>query len=69
MSQLTVSSKTTDDENGNPDTVTVIRLVATGKRALNDSYSSSEPIPKRLRVGTEEKHNDTTSTTNSYSSD
>lgn len=69
MTQLTVSSSCEDDENGNADTVTVIRLVATGKRALSDSYSSCEPIPKKLRVGlSAEKHNDTTST-NSYCSD
>lgn len=67
MTQLTVSSSCEDDENGNADTVTVIRLVATGKRALSDSYSSCEPIPKKLRVGMS-KHNDTTST-NSYCSD
>ena len=69
MTQLTVSSSCEDDENGNADTVTVIRLVATGKRALSDDYSSCEPIPKKLRIGiSTEKHNDTTST-NSYCSD
>nr|XP_021188313.2 ovarian-specific serine/threonine-protein kinase Lok [Helicoverpa armigera] len=69
MTQLTVSSSCEDDENGNADTVTVIRLVATGKRALSDDYSSCEPIPKKLRVGlSSDKHDETTST-NSYNSD
>ena len=69
MTELTVSSSCEDDENGNTDTVTVIRLVATGKRALSDTSSSCEPIPKKLRVGlSNKKHNDTTST-NSYSSE
>ncbi|XP_075977528.1 ovarian-specific serine/threonine-protein kinase loki [Anticarsia gemmatalis] len=67
MTQLTVSSKSTDDENGNP---TIVPLVASGKRALSDSFSSCEPIPKKLRIGmSDEKHDDTTSTTNSYCSD
>lgn len=69
MTQLTFSSSCEDDENGNADTVTVIRLVATEKRALSSSFSSCEPLPKKLRIEmSDEKHNDTTST-KSYCSD
>ncbi|CAB3221889.1 unnamed protein product [Arctia plantaginis] len=68
MTHLTLSSKSTDDENGNPETVTVISLVATGKRALSDSFNSAEPLPKKLRIGSGDKHDDST-TSNSYCSD
>lgn len=68
MTQLTGSSKSSDDENGYPETVTVISLVATAKRALSDSYNSTEPLPKKLRIGSDAKHDDST-TTNSFCSD
>lgn len=69
MTQLTVSSTSTDDENGNSDTVTVIRLVATGKRGLSDSFSSCQPISKKLCTGVSANNHDVTGSTNSYCSD
>ncbi|CAG9786697.1 unnamed protein product [Diatraea saccharalis] len=61
-----------DEENMNADNVTVIRLVATGKRALSDSYNSCEPFPKKLKIalnsGDENKTDDTSSATNSVCS-
>lgn len=69
FSQLTVSS-TSDEENysnNNVDNVTVIRLVATGKRALSDTSSSCEPIPKKLRVAFPIKGEDTDLASSNYS--
>lgn len=73
FNHLSVAS-TSDEENysnNNVDNVTVIRLMATGKRALSDSYSSCEPIPKKLRVGAYPggEKNDDTSSANSYCSE
>uniref|UniRef100_A0A2H1X294 SFRICE_017898 n=1 Tax=Spodoptera frugiperda TaxID=7108 RepID=A0A2H1X294_SPOFR len=61
--EVSLSTSSEDDENGNSGAVTVLRLVATAKRPLSDSFSSCEPIPKKLRIGMSEKHDDTTSTT------
>lgn len=55
-----VAKDGSEEENNNKTNVTVLKLVATGKRALSDSYSSCEPIPKKLRV--ELDTNDTNST-------
>lgn len=74
FSQLSLAS-TSDEENcsnNNVNNVTVIRLVATGKRALSDCYSSCEPIPKKLRVADyimQGDRNDDTSSANSYCSE
>ncbi|XP_063826055.1 ovarian-specific serine/threonine-protein kinase Lok [Ostrinia nubilalis] len=68
---LTISS-TSDEENysnNNVNNVTVIRLVAANKRALSDSFSSSEPIPKRFRVAIYSDRCDDTSSANSYCSE
>ncbi|CAG9102216.1 unnamed protein product [Plutella xylostella] len=52
--ELTISSTTftssEEDTSSNTDNTTVIAVMAKGKRALSDSYSSCEPIPKKLRV-------------------
>lgn len=65
--QNTISSTCTEDEmDSNAENVTIIRLVATGKRALSDSFNSSEPIPKRFRVGIT---CDDTNSTSSYCSE
>ncbi|XP_046965621.1 ovarian-specific serine/threonine-protein kinase Lok-like [Vanessa cardui] len=69
---LTESSTNSDEENINIDNVTVLRLVATGKRALSDSYNSCEPIPKKLRVDYNpqiDNVNDTSSTNSCCSHD
>ncbi|KOB78752.1 Cell cycle checkpoint kinase 2 [Operophtera brumata] len=59
---ITISSKCTeDDDSSNSENLTILRLVATGKRALSDSFNSSEPIPKRFRVGMSCENNDTNS--------
>ncbi|CAH0398384.1 unnamed protein product [Chilo suppressalis] len=59
-----------DEENKN--SVTVIKLIATGKRTLSDSYNSCEPNPKKLRMdiysGSGNKTGDTSSATNSICS-
>ncbi|KAI5644298.1 protein kinase domain-containing protein [Phthorimaea operculella] len=68
FSQLTVSS-TSDQENHatdnlTVDNLTVLRVVA--KRALSDSFSSAEPVAKRIRIGSiPERENDTSSATRS----
>ncbi|CAH2048594.1 unnamed protein product, partial [Iphiclides podalirius] len=70
--QMTTSSQNSDEENNNTDNVTVLRLVATGKRALSDSYNSCEPDPKKLRMDTYKiigLQNDNTNSTNSYCSE
>ncbi|XP_063364229.1 ovarian-specific serine/threonine-protein kinase Lok-like [Cydia amplana] len=69
FSQLSVSSMNSDEENNsNADNVTVIRLVAKGKRGLSDSFSSScEPIPKKMRIALSSMDEDTSSA-NSLSS-
>ncbi|XP_053609286.1 ovarian-specific serine/threonine-protein kinase Lok [Plodia interpunctella] len=55
------------DENAcSADNITVIRLAAVAKRALSDSFNSSEPIAKKMRMDTE--NNNDTSSTNSYCS-
>lgn len=68
MSQLTVSSTTTNDENDNPETFT-IRVLAAEKRGLSDSYSSCEPMKKKLCVGLMDPKHDDTASNNSYCSE
>ncbi|KAL4713995.1 hypothetical protein ACJJTC_005626 [Scirpophaga incertulas] len=63
---LTISSAS-DEENIEADNITVMRLMATGKRALSDSYNSSEPIPKKLRVAQYSGCDDNTDTSSNNS--
>ncbi|KAJ2949058.1 hypothetical protein O0L34_g5998 [Tuta absoluta] len=73
FSQLTVSSASDQEnratDNLTRDNLTVLRVVA--KRALSDSFSSAEPEPKRIRVGSiPERERDTSSATSmSFSSE
>lgn len=72
FNQMTISSQNSDEENNNTDNITVLRLVATGKRALSDSYNSCEPDPKKLRMDTYKitgHKYENTSSTNSYCSE
>lgn len=72
FNQLTVSSGS-DQENNNSDDVTVINIVAKAKRALSSSYSSCEPIPKKLRYAVypdvDEKEDTSSATSMTYSQD
>ncbi|CAH0715605.1 unnamed protein product, partial [Brenthis ino] len=54
-----VSNESVEENNNNKKNVTVLKVVASGKRALSDSYNSCEPVPKKLRVDLES--NDTSS--------
>lgn len=69
--QLTLNS----EENNNSDDVTVINNVAKAKRALSSSYSSCEPIPKKLRyalypeIESDEKEDTSSATSMTYSQD
>ncbi|KAG6443717.1 hypothetical protein O3G_MSEX003026 [Manduca sexta] len=69
MGQLTISEENEENHRSNGENVTVLTvLAATSKRGLSDSFSSCEPIPKKLRLGMNGVKNDT-SGTNSYCSD
>lgn len=68
MDQLVITDENDENRRVNGDQVTVLRVLATtNKRCLSDSFSSCEPIPKKLRLGMVD--NNQTSSTNSYCSD
>ncbi|XP_045448052.1 ovarian-specific serine/threonine-protein kinase Lok-like [Melitaea cinxia] len=66
---LTESSRNSDEENNNMDKIAVLKIVATGKRALSDTFNSCEPIPKKLRVENDPDIDDTASTNSCGSHD
>lgn len=51
------------------DKIAVLKIVATGKRALSDTFNSCEPIPKKLRVDNDPDIDDTASTNSCSSHD
>lgn len=51
------------------DKIAVLNIVATGKRALSDTFNSCEPIPKKLRVDNDPDIDDTASTNSCSSHD
>ncbi|CAH2096256.1 unnamed protein product [Euphydryas editha] len=65
---LTESSSNSDEENNN-NKIAILKLMATGKRALSDSFNSCEPIPKKLRVENHPNIDDTSSTNSCGSHD
>ncbi|KAM3965326.1 cell cycle checkpoint kinase 2 [Aphomia sociella] len=65
--ELTISSSS-ERENSNSENITVIKLVATGKRALSDTFNSCEPMPKKLKVTVNVENNNDSGSTNSYCS-
>ncbi|XP_045772874.1 ovarian-specific serine/threonine-protein kinase Lok [Maniola jurtina] len=70
-SQLaTNSSSNSDEENNNRGPVTLLKTIANNKRPLSNSFSSCEPIPKKLRVAIYPSvgNNDDSSKTDSYCS-
>ncbi|XP_023936080.1 ovarian-specific serine/threonine-protein kinase Lok-like [Bicyclus anynana] len=63
-------SSNSDEENNNNGPVVFLKTIANNKRALSNSFSSSEPVPKKLRVALYPSvgKNDNSSTTDSYCS-
>ncbi|CAH2232858.1 jg16618 [Pararge aegeria aegeria] len=64
------TSSSSDEENNNGSPVTLLKAIANNKRALSNSFSSCEPIPKKFRVAIYPSigHNDDSSKTDSYCS-
>ncbi|KAJ0176665.1 hypothetical protein K1T71_007844 [Dendrolimus kikuchii] len=50
MSQLSITSTSSSEKENEESNTTVIRAIAFGKRTLSDTFSSCEPIPKKLCV-------------------
>lgn len=50
LSQLSITSNSSSEKENEDSNTTVIKVVAIGKRTLSDTFSSCEPIPKKLCI-------------------